>query len=149
MEDEEIENKIPSTLLACKTIQNQESLWPMKVLLDSGGPATLIHERCLLPGATPSLLPGGKTNFQTTAGLFSATGQVFLDQIILPEFDKTKRISGNSAYVFNSPCKYDMIVGRDILNKIGLTLCFAEKTMWWIDYTVPMKTDDFLNTPLS
>ena len=72
-----INNKIPSTLLVCKTIQNQESLRPMKVLLDSGGSATLIHEKCLPPGATSSLLPEGQTNFQTTAGLFSATRQVF------------------------------------------------------------------------
>ena len=41
-----------------------------------------------------------------------------------------------------------MIVDRDILNNIGLTLCFAEKTMQWMDSIVLMKTDDFWNTPL-
>ena len=64
-----VDNKIFITLLVCKTIQNQELLRPMKVLLDSGS-ATFIHERCLPPGAIPFLLPEGQANFQTTARLF-------------------------------------------------------------------------------
>lgn len=56
---------------------------------------------------------------QRHAGTVDSTRQVVLDNIMLPEFDKTKRISGTNAYVFNIDCKYDMIIGRDFLHKIG------------------------------
>ena len=48
----EIDNKIPSTLLVCRKIQNQESFVPMKILFDTGGSNNMIHERCLPLGAT-------------------------------------------------------------------------------------------------
>ena len=108
----------------------------------------MIHSRCLLPGATPSLLPSGTTKFQTVAGLLDSNRQVFLDSIMFPEFDKTKRISGVTANVFDSEYKYDMITGRDLLHKIGVSIYFAKK-MRWIDSVVPMKTPSFWNTPLS
>ena len=142
-------NKIPSTLLVCRIIQNQEALMPTKMLLDSGASDTMIHSRCLPSGATPSIIPDGKTKFQTVAGLLDTNRKVFLDNIVFPEFDKTKRISGATAYVFDTECKYDMIIGRDILHKIGLTLCFDKKEMRWLDSTLPMKTADFWQTPLS
>ena len=145
----EPENKIPSTLLVCRAIQNQESLTPFKILFDSGGSHTMIHARCLPPGATPSLLQDGPTKFQTIAGPLNSNRQVFLDNIMFPEFDKTKRISGAIANVFDSECKYDLIVGRDLLHKIGLSICFEKKEMRWIDSVVPMKTPSFWNSPLS
>ena len=145
----EIDNKIPSTLLVCRKIQNQESFVPMKILFDTGGSNTMIHERCLPLGATPSLLPNGNMKFQTVAGILSSTREVYLEDVVFPEFDKTKRINGTRAYVFNSNCNYDMIIGRDILNKIGLTLCFETKEMKWLDSVVPMKTHNFWQTPLS
>ena len=121
-----VNNEIPSTLLVCRLIQNQESLTPFKLLFDSGGSHTMIHSRCLPPGATPSLLQHGTANFQTVAGLLASNRQVFLSDIKFPEFDKTKRISGATAHVFDSEYKYDMIIGRDFLHKIGLNICFEK-----------------------
>ena len=118
-------------------------------MFDSGGSHTMTHSRCLPPGATPSLLQHGTTNFQTVAGLLASNRQVFLSDIKFPEFDKTKRISGATAHVFDSECKYDMIIGRDFLHKIGLNICFEKKEMRWLDSVVPMKTPSFWNTPLS
>ena len=85
-----IDNEIPSTLLMCRKIQNQESLIPIKILFDSGGSSTMIHERCLPPGAVPSLLSSGKSKFQTVAGTFESSREVYLEDITLPEFDKTR-----------------------------------------------------------
>ena len=47
--------------------------------------------------------------------------------MLLPEFDKTKRINGSEVFVFDSPCRYNIILGQDILHKIGLNLDFSEK----------------------
>ena len=84
------DNKIPSTLLVCRTIQNQEALMLMKILMGSGASDTMIHSRCLPPGATPSLIPNGKTKFQTVADVLDSNRKVFLDNIVFPEFDKKK-----------------------------------------------------------
>ena len=39
---------------------------------------------------------------------------------MLPKFDKTKRIHGVIAGIFDTPCKYDVILGRDFLTNIGV-----------------------------
>ena len=144
-----VENKIPSTLLMCRKIQNHESNRILKILLDSGGSHTMIHSSCLPKGAVPSPLENGPVQFQTVAGMLQSQRKVFLSDILLPEFDKTKRINGSGAFVFDSHCRYDMIVRRDLLHKIGLNLDFENKVMRWIDSIVPMKTDNFWTSPLS
>ena len=109
----------------------------------------MIHLRCLLPGATPPLIQNGPTKFQTIAGLLNLKRQIFLENIMFPELDKTKRISGATSFVFDGDCKYDMILGQDTLHKIGLSLCFEKKEMRRLDSIVTMKTSSFWHTPLS
>ena len=109
----------------------------------------MIHASCLPKGAVPSPLENGPVRFQTVAGMLQSQRKVFLSDILLPEFDKTKQINGSGAYVFDSPCRYDMILGRDLLHKIGLNIDFENKVMKWIDSIVPMKTDDFWISPSS
>lgn len=107
----------------------------------------MIHSRCLPPGTTTQLLPQGPRKFQTVAGTMTTQRMVWLDDISLPEFDKSKRIDGGRyALVFDAPCKYDMIVGRDLLQKIGLTMSFESHTMKWMDHEVLMKTERFIQT---
>ena len=144
-----MENKISSTLLMCRKIQNHESNRVLKILFDSSGSNTMIHESCLPKDAVPSPLENGPVIFQTVAELLHTQQTVFLSDILLPEFDKMNRINGSEAYAFDSPCRYDMILGRDLLHKIGLNLDFGEKVMKWIDSVVPMKTNDFWTSPLS
>ena len=108
-------------MLVARAIQNHESFLPLKVLFDSGGSSTMIHARCLPVGAVPPLL--SKTSkFPTITGAFDSSQEVFFEDIVFPEYDKTKRISGTRAYVFDADCNYDMISCRNILHKIGLTL---------------------------
>ena len=123
-----LDNKVPSTLLVARAIQNHESLLPLKMSFDSGSSHTMIQARCLPVRATPSLLPK-LSKFHTVAGAFDSSREVFLEDVVFPEFDKTKRLSGIPAFVFDSDCNYGMIVGRDVLHKIGLTLCFYTKEM--------------------
>ena len=58
---------------------------------------------------------------------------------MLPEFDKSRRIDGLQAFVFEAPCQYDMIIGRDFLAKTGIKLDFKFATMQWLETMVPMK----------
>jgi hypothetical protein len=50
---------------------------------------------------------------------FSFHGEtVDLRDCMLPEFDRTKRICGCKALVFDSECNYDVIVGRQCFLEI-------------------------------
>ena len=50
--------------------------------------------------------------------------------------------------MFDSPCRYDMILGNDFLTRAGIDLCFSSQTITWLDHTIPMKGLDFWNNPL-
>ena len=43
--------------------------------------------------------------------------------------------------MFDGPCQYDLILGRDFLHKIGLQLDFANAKMCWMEHLVPMRDD--------
>ena len=139
---------IPSTLLVARRIQHKESKRLLRVLFDSGGSHTLIHSHCLPLGATPTLL-SAKQSLQTVAGTFASQRQVYLEEILLPEFDSKTRIEGLHAYVFDAPCNYDVIVGRDLLNNVGIDLSFQQQTMKWMNNVVPMKQRGHWRNPHS
>ena len=40
--------------------------------------------------------------------------------IKLPEFSRNRTVDSHNALVFNSPCKYDVILGADFLTKTGI-----------------------------
>eukprot|EP00957_Ditylum_brightwellii_P203205 15333638-Ditylum_brightwellii.AAC.1 len=76
---------------------------------------------------------------QTIAGNFNTSREVNLREILLPEFDKTKRIDGITAYVFDAPCQYNMIIGRDFLCKAKINLNFEHGFMEWLETRIAMK----------
>ena len=128
---------VPHTLMVIKTIQNQESRRILRVLFDSGGSHTMIHRRAL-PLATATTKTN-QQNCQTIAGTFQSNETVRLRHCTLPEFSKTKSLYGKIAQVFDSPCNYDIIVGRDWLHDIGLVLDFGQKSMKWMETSLDMK----------
>jgi hypothetical protein len=122
---------VPVTLLAAHTIQSQESRRILRAMLDSGGSHTMISSRMLPKGATPSLETG--RTFKTIAGKFFSGRLVSLSDIVMPEFDKTRKIDGIKAFVFDEPCVYDIILGRDFLHKTGIDVLFSrELLLGWI-----------------
>ena len=73
----------------------------------------------------------------TIAGKFSTEGMVE-KHFQLTELNPTATITGK-LHVAKSLGAYDMIIGRDLLNKIGLTLDFATETVSWEEASIPMK----------
>ena len=55
---------------------------------------------------------------QTLAGTFTSNQEIQLEQIMLPEFFKTRKIDHVKAKIFTTQCQYDMILGRDLLNDL-------------------------------
>lgn len=99
----------------------------------------MIHSNALPPGATPSLSDEGSRNMTTIAGTFQTHREVSLLEIILPEFDKGKRIDHVNALVFDARCNYDIILGRDFLKRAGIVMDFEKETVSWFERTIPMK----------
>jgi hypothetical protein len=112
------------------------------VLFDSGGTNTLIHSKCLPKGATPVVLKDGPTKLKTIAGDFVSTQSTYLKDLVLPEFDKTGQVEGIVAFIFDAPCNYDVILGRDFLRKAGIDLSFKHGTVKWLEKMILMKDRD-------
>ena len=84
----------------------------LRVLLDSGGTGTMIHRRILSKKCTPSML--SKTAItKIIEGKFESKNVVTMKKLIFPEFDKNKVIDEQMDFVFDSKCKYDIILGCD------------------------------------
>ncbi|EJK57914.1 hypothetical protein THAOC_22002, partial [Thalassiosira oceanica] len=80
---------------------------------------------------------------QTMAGTFMPMGYVKVKDIRLPEFDRHLAIDGNMCYVFDAPCRYQMIAGRNFLRRAGIDLKFVENHITWMGKSIPMKSSDF------
>eukprot|EP00957_Ditylum_brightwellii_P149748 11404322-Ditylum_brightwellii.AAC.1 len=50
-----------------------------------------------------------------------------------------KQVDCIQASVFDSPCNYDMIVGRDFLQRAGIKLDFEHGSIEWLGQKVAMK----------
>jgi hypothetical protein len=110
----------------------------MRVLLDSGCGGTLMNRYFVKKCKKKTL--STSTNWTTKAGTFRTDGKVTC-QFTLPEFHQGKDISWNmnvneSDARLNS---YDMIIGKDLLHKLGIDLLFSLGVMKWDNATVPMK----------
>ena len=139
----------PVTILMCDTIATLQSRRMLKVLFDSGSTRTLINRDCLPANVQTKSLEESKT-FKTLAGELKTTEVVTMRDIKLPEFSRNRTIDSQKALVFNSPCRYDVILGADFLTKTGINLNYAEGELQWYHVNVPMKDplaltkDDYL-----
>ena len=103
--------------------------------MDSGATHSMMHARCLPPGATPTLTKHER-KINTIAGNLHSNRTVYTENIVLPEFDRSRKIDGLTVHLFDSPYNYDIILGRDLLEKIGLIINFADRKMSWLDREV-------------
>ena len=63
-----------------------------------------------------------------------------MDHIQLPEFVNGRSIEGLKANVFHSPmCPYNVILGTDFLQAIGMKFDYEHYVISWLDIIVDMK----------
>ena len=106
----------------------------IKILLDSGANASLVAYDKV---KNLQLKQTSTTNWNTAAGNFKTAKTVKAD-FKLPEF-YTNRIINWKFHVTSSLGRYDMILGRDILNELEMGTDFKTKKMTWDGGEVPMK----------
>ena len=101
---------------------------PLRILLDSGTTSSIILKPFL---GLNSKFKRAKTKWNTMGGTFVTRTKARI-QFKLPEFANNKIIEW-TAHVdhVTSPkeAKYEMIIGSDLMTKIGMDLCYSAQTM--------------------
>ena len=121
-------------------IQNkQEETVPIRVLLDTGTSSTLILQQFVTKQS--SKYKTTPTKWSTLGGAFT-TKQKAIINFKLPEFSNSRDITWKAHVddtTTSSKAKYDMIIGNDLMQQLGLEISFKTKTLTWEEITIPMK----------
>jgi hypothetical protein len=108
----------------------------IKILFDTGCGATLIHHSLVEKLKTKKTKP---SNWSTKAGSFQTTRTCKI-KFTMPAFHEKRDICWK-AYVDETDklsSRYDMIIGRDLLDELGINFLFSENLMEWDNATTPM-----------
>ncbi len=81
-----------------------------------------------------------KQLFRTLAGAYASKGNVQLNGIRLPAFDKNHMVECLNFVVFEGECAYDIILGGYFLAKVGMNLKYDDLTMECLGNTIRMET---------
>ena len=80
------------------------------------------------------------------AGEFLSTEQVCLQDFVLPNFPSKKVLPKLGARVFHTECRYDMILGCDVLHVFGVVLDFDTDNIICDRISLPMREFPKANT---
>ena len=117
----------------------------IRALLDSGGAGTLITSKVAekLRLKKSNLKP---VKWSTPAGDV-VTNMTTKSQLTLPEFHPDRLIEWNF-HVTPTLGNYDMIIGRDMLEFLGMDLKFSDHTITWDQRSIPFKDVDDMSASL-
>ena len=116
----------------------------IRILFDTGCGATLINHSMVERLQQKQEKP---CNWNTKAGSFQ-TSKTCKIKFTLPAFHKHRNISWK-AFVDETDTlssRYDMIIGRDLLEELGINFLFKEHLMEWDNATTPMLDPAVFNT---
>ena len=127
-EDQEQDNdRLPMSFVIVKKVQNGVVSKPLTCLFDSGAKSAWINKKSVPPGIQGQTVPG--ITSKTLAGTFKSTEAVNLQNFTLPQFSKSRIYEKLTARVFHTPCRYDVIFGRDALRLFGMQVDFKDGLM--------------------
>lgn len=108
-----------------------------KVLLYTDSSSSIISEKVAKYGMDIQKDKGKKVEWKTAAGCFSTNKK---RQVVfqLPEFSSKKKIVHNFHVTQDMALNYDMIIGLDVLNELGIIVDFAQKVLTWEGTDVEM-----------
>jgi Retroviral aspartyl protease len=108
----------------------------IQILLDSGALQSIVHKNMVTDHVS---IPQSKsTTWKTVAGTFRTMVKTTVT-FKLPTLHETRTIE-TEMHVTNSINNYDMIVGQDLLQELGIVLHFADQTIVWDQARTPMKS---------
>ena len=106
----------------------------IKALLDSGSSSTLISQQY---AKKLRLRTENKTKWKTTAGEFTTSFKTKIE-FSLPELHE-RRVITKTMHVTPNHMGYDMIIGRDLLEDLGIDIKFSTSSILWDFAEIPMR----------
>ena len=79
-----------------------------------------------------------KMRMTTVAGFYESGGELLLQKIRLPELDKKRIINNQTALVFDSDCRYDVILGSDFSQQSGIYIKYSTGGVEFFGNTIPL-----------
>ena len=107
------------------------------------GTISILHKQVLLSEVKPII--SRTQNFTRLAGDFQSNRQVFLQDIVLPEFKCRAYIKDHIFQLFIGPYTHDIILGQDFLQKLQFNSNFDNNTINCMDMSVPVRSPDFFS----
>ena len=116
------------------------NLVPIRGLLDSGTTSTILLKRYV--NRINKIYKNPKKTPWTTLGGKFFTQRKALVNFTFPEFSNTKKIEWKvhvDEHTNPDQAQYDMIIGSDLMEKLGIELSYKNKTILWDDVSISMK----------
>ena len=109
----------------------------LRGLLDSGTSASLMNHSKV--GAQCKKTDKSVVNWNTKGGNFDTFAQGMIDHLQFPQFT-TKRSFNHTFHLFKGAKtdKYDVIIGRDLMQALGIDILNSRHTFKWDDIEIPM-----------
>ena len=127
-----------STEVVGQMVDVRGEILPVRVLLDTGSTSTIVLSKFARTLNPPTTNP---VQWSTMGGQF-ATRRTASIKLKLPEFSTTKTITW-TAHVDESTspksAMFDLIIGIDLMEALGIDISFKENQITWDDVTIPMK----------
>ena len=112
----------------------------VKILLDSGASGSIVAEQFV---SHFKHVPSKTCTWETMAGSFRTTSKCVVE-IILPELNPTAKIR-QKLHVVPKMSKYDILLGRDVMQQLGISLDFEDQVIHWNGNSANMKSPHFAN----
>ena len=124
----------PVTFVRLNVRRGKPKLVTLRALLDSGGSGTLISERFAKKLKRVKIEP---SEWSTPAGTLT-TNTMVKAKFLMPEFHDNRLLEWK-IHVTPNMGAYDMIIGRDILEDLGIDVRFSTQSMEWDGVEIPFK----------
>ena len=125
-------------LIAIPVTSNSKKYKTYLALIDTGTSASLIDEK-IVKDAGYELAPTTESEWKTQGGNFKTRGKVNFTKFVLPQFSNKRKVNaGFHLFSKKTIDTYDAIIGRDIIQGLGLDIISSKRCFTWGDISIPM-----------
>ena len=107
---------------------------------------TLIKREAIPTGIQPSL--GRKRHVTGVTSSSVIDKEIVIENMILAEFSPTRNVSGpiTCLVMENNASQYDLIIGMDLMQLLGIDIHTSTKTVVWDGLRIPFKPRDYFRS---
>jgi hypothetical protein len=126
-------------LIALPNANNSKKYTTYLGLVDSGSSGSLINKDIVNNGNFEVQVQKKPTKWDTASGTLLTQGKVEITNCCLPQFTRKHHIA-NTIHIYTKRPndKYDIFLGRDLLQAIGLDIHYSASQFTWDNISVAM-----------